>query len=65
MCGPNGMRQIIATYNLDRASIGRRRVTIHKLMSNGHLLAACPWGCDISSLADLRRTVDWLYNDGK
>ena len=64
-CGPNGLRELVASYNLDQASPDRRRATIHKLLENGQLLAACPWGVRIQSLSDLRNAIDWLHNDGK
>jgi hypothetical protein len=59
------MRELVASYNLDMASVERRRATIHKLLENGQLLAASPWGVRIENFDDLRAAIDWLYNDGK
>jgi hypothetical protein len=63
LSGPGRMRQLVATYNLEFASVDRRRTLIHHLLELGYLLAGCPWGVDVQSLQKLRAAIDWLYND--
>lgn len=59
MCGPDGIREVIATYDLTDATLDRRRKVVHRCLKGGYLLAASP--IETNSLQKLREEVNRRY----
>ena len=64
IAGPNGVREPVNLLDFRGIANEARRFMIHSQIENGFLVAACPFGVEINSIADLKQAMEWI-DDGR
>lgn len=65
LSGPENMREPTGLFNLDKIGADDRRGLIHRLLNQGELLAAVPWGVKVRKMSDLRAALKWIGSRAK
>lgn len=65
LSGPDGMRVPEQLTSLEGMCPEARRLLIENMMEKGRLVAAVPFGVKVSTLAELRKALDWLRENPK
>jgi len=65
LSGPENMREPTGLFNLEKVGVADRQSLIHRLLDQGELLAAVPWGVKVRKRSDLRAALKWIGSRAK